>query len=329
MREALRRVPLEPLVRAFFADCRARRLSPRTLEHYAFSIASYRRSLGLDPTAQTLADLDLDPARAWAASLGATRNPASVGNAIAGLKVFSSWLVREDHLRTDPLRAFRKPRTRPPVVRPLSLDQARLLIDAAPAEYRIVLECLLDTGLRLSEAVGLRVGDVGEGHLRVLGKGGRERVVPCGVSLEAALRRYLSRGRPRPVRSATEALFLTRRGAPIGAKAVQVVLRRLGRELGLVGVRVSPHTIRHTMATEYLRLGGGELALQRILGHADLAMVGRYAEISGADLVRRHAEMSPLDACLERRRGGDPATHRADPPARRAGRARLAARAAG
>lgn len=155
MREPPRRVPLDPLVASFLADCRARRLSPRTLEHHSWSIRSYRSSLATEPGVQTLADIDSERARSWAVGLADHRTPASIGNAIAGLKVFSHWLVAEDHLRVDPLARVRKPRSEPPLVRPLSRTQSLALLTAAPRPLRALLTLLLDTGLRISEATSL------------------------------------------------------------------------------------------------------------------------------------------------------------------------------
>lgn len=296
MAESPRRLRLDAVAAAFLADCRARQLSPHTLEHYQGSIDSYRRFLGAEPADHVVADLAIDRARAWAASLAVSRTPASVGDAIAGLKVFSHWLVNEGLIRSDPLAQLRKPRAPAPLIRPFERDQMAVLLRAAPPHLAIVLRLLLDTGLRISEALALRVEDVRDGSIHVRhGKGDRERVVPYGRTFDAALRRYLNRERRFPVRDPHEALFLNTRGDPLMPKAVAQALRRIGLERGINGVRVSPHTFRHTFATEFLRNGGGELALQRALGVADLAMVRRYAEVTSVDLAAAHALASPLD----------------------------------
>lgn len=296
MPESPRRLRLDGVAAAFLADCRARQLSPHTLEHYRGSIDSFRRFLGPKPGGHVVADLAIDGARAWAAALAATRSPGSVGDAIAGLKVFSHWLVTEGLVRSDLLGQLRKPRAQAPLIRPFERDQMAILLRAAPPHLAIVLRLLLDTGLRISEALALRIEDVRDGIVYVRhGKGDRERVVPYGRSLDAALRRYLNRERRFPVRDPHEPLFLNTRGDPLRPKAVAQALRRIALEHRISGVRVSPHTFRHTFATEFLRNGGGELALQRALGVADLSMVRRYAEVTNVDLTAAHAVASPLD----------------------------------
>ena len=305
MRESPRRLPLDRVQAAFLADCRARHLSPKTLEHYEASLRSYRRFVGPDTATQVVVDLELGRARAWATSLADRRSPASVGNAIAGLKVFSHWLVAEDYLRTDPLGRLRKPRTQPPVIRPLARDQGLALLAASTPHLRPVLMLLLDTGLRISEATALRVADVRGGVIHVrCGKGGRERLVPAGRQLQAAIDRYLSRGRASRIRSDQDPLFLNARGDPLTAASVRQSLRRMGVRLGIEDVRVSPHTLRHTFARQFILNGGGELALQQLLGHSDLTQVRRYVALDETDLAGIHAAASPLDRWTSRVRTG-------------------------
>lgn len=306
MRESPQRIPLDRPVDAFLADCRARRLSPRTLEHYGGSIASYRRWLGTPIDCQVLADIELERARAWAASLADRRSPASIGNAIAGLKVFTRWLVAEDHLRTDPLARLRKPRTVAPPIRPMDEDHVRALLGTMPRSMRALVIVLLDTGLRISEALDLRIDDVGPGFIRVRhGKGGRERLVPFGKVADATLRRYLSKERRVPVVSGSDRVFLNDRGGPLRPEVVRRAMRAAGRASGVDGIRVSPHTLRHTFARAFIVNGGGELALQQILGHRDLSMVRRYVALAGSDLAAIHAGASPMDrwSDLATRRG--------------------------
>ncbi|MCY7419706.1 MAG: tyrosine-type recombinase/integrase [Chloroflexi bacterium] len=250
MRESPRRVPLDRVVETFLADCRARRLSPRTLEHCAGSITSYRRSLAPHVgTPQTLSDLDLEQARRWSESLADRRSPASIGNAIAGLKVFSRWLVTEGHLRTHPLARLRKPRSEPPLILPLSRPQALALLGAARRDMRLLLMLLLDSGLRTSESTSLAVRDVNDGFVHVRhAKGRRERLVPYEREVDLKMRRYLTRDRPRPVRTPDEPVFLNRQGGVLRPEVVRRSMKGLGVALGMEGVRVSPHTLRHTFA---------------------------------------------------------------------------------
>ena len=296
MREHPRRRPLGAVVAAFLSDCEARGLSPRTVEQYAWSITSYRGHLGGDADAQVLAQLEPEAARAWAASLRATRRPASVASAIRGLKVLGAWCVREGHVSADPLARLRVPRVPEPLILPLDGRRVARLLAAASPTLRCAMAIMVDTGIRAAELCGLRVEDVLDGQLRIrVAKGGRERLVPFGRTVAAELRRYVTRGRPGPIEDADEPLLLGTNGAGLTPHALGAGMRRLGRRLGISDVRVSPHTLRHTFAREYLLNGGGELALQRTLGHRSLDMVRRYAYLTDIDLGDIHRDASPLD----------------------------------
>ncbi len=296
LREHPRRRSLDQVVDAFLADCRARNLCARTLEHYGWAIGSFRASLAAEPADQVLADLEPAAARAWIVGLGRTRKAVSVRSAVRGLKVLGSWCVREGHLPADPLGTVRLPRAAPALIIPLSGDQVAALMDAGSPLLRIAVAILADTGVRAGELCGITVDDVREGFLRIrIAKGGRERLVPYGAGTAAELERYVTRDRPAPLRHPDEPLLLLPSGVPLTSHQLGALMRRTGRRLGIRGVRVSPHTLRHTFAIEFLRNGGGELALQKALGHRSLDMVKVYAELTEIDLLAAHAGASPLD----------------------------------
>jgi len=158
---------------------------------------------------------------------------------------------------------------------------------------------LLDTGLRLSEALGLREKDVDleRGSVTVMGKGSVERCVGMSFTLCGELARYLrvrdaaleQIGRPE-----SPWIFPNDVGGRLCSKTMQQRVRRYGDEAGIEGVRVSPHTLRHTYAVNFVRKGGDPFTLQRILGHRSLEMTRRYCELAEADVVERQRQFSPL-----------------------------------
>jgi site-specific recombinase XerD len=294
-------------VAAFVAACRAAVLSERTIEFYLEALNSYRAFAGGALVDLTLADLQLDRARAWLADfVQRGRKPATVAARARALRVFSHWTVTDRFVRTDPLENLKVPKIPRTIVETFTADQMTALIAAAPAPLAITLKIFIDTGVRLGEATGLRISDVGDGQLRVLGKGGDERAVPYGRTLDAALRRYLTRERPDTLTEPGDPLLLGHDGRPLSDDAIYQAMSRLGRRLRMTGVRVSPHTCRHTFAITFLRNRGNVFALQRILGHSDLAMVRRYSELAEGDVTAEHALASPLDhlAAQGRRSGG-------------------------
>lgn len=304
-----RRHRFDAVVAAFVAACRAQVLSERTIEFYLEGLDSYRAFAGADEGDLTLADVDLGTARAWLADFVARgRKPATVAARARALRVFSHWIVTDDYVRTDPLERLKVPAIPRTIVATFTPDQMSELLAAAPAPLAMAVRILLDSGLRLGEATGLRISDVGDGQLRVLGKGGDERAVPYGRTLDAALRHYLTRERPDHLTQPGDPLLLGRDGRPLTDAAIYRGMRRLGSRLRMSGVRVSPHTCRHTFAISFLRNRGNVFALQKILGHSDLAMVRRYAELAEGDVSAEHALASPLDhlAARGRRSGGRP-----------------------
>lgn len=275
----------------FLADCLARNLSPRTIEQYEWSLRKFSSSL---PALPALADLAPSTVRPWVSSLSATRSPSSVRSALRALKVFSAWLVRDGYTSADPLATVRLPKVPEPLVAPLSSGQVSALLRVGSPLLRACVALLVDTGLRSSEFCRLRVEDVRERFLLVFGKGGHERLVPYGETATAELTRYVRRVRP-PIRQSDEALFLLRSGHPLTPHHLGQLMRHAGDRARITGVRVSPHTLRHTFAIEFLRNGGGELALQKALGHSSLDMVRTYAKLTEVDLANVHASASPLD----------------------------------
>lgn len=158
---------------------------------------------------------------------------------------------------------------------------------------------LLDTGVRLSEALGLRLEDVDleAGTLKLLGKGSKERIVGFSPTLERHLRRYLPRrdtalkriGQPE-----CPWLFPNQNGGKGASKGFQMRLKRYGDQAGMTRVRVSPHTFRHTFALWFVRKGGSPFHLQKILGHTSLDISRRYCELTNIDAITKQQELSPL-----------------------------------
>jgi site-specific recombinase XerD len=239
--------------------------------------------------------------RSWLEALKRTRRPTSLRSALRPLKVFSAWCVRQGYLRTDPLATIGLPKAPVPLIVPFDRAQTVGLMAAASPVLRAAVAVLVDTGLRASELCGLRVADVRAGYLFVHGKGGYERLVPYGSACARELRAYVARARGEP-RRLDEPLLLLECGQQLTPHRLGELMRAAAARAGIRGVRTSPHTLRHTFAIEFLRNGGGELALQKALGHRSLEMVRRYAELSALDVGQVHRSASPLDCWVTRQR---------------------------
>lgn len=156
-------------------------------------------------------------------------------------------------------------------------------------DYTLML-LLLETGIRVSELVSIRLSDIymKDGQIRIHGKGAKQRLVPFQSQFRNVLRQYLQFRGSVP----TDALFITVDDHAISKRYVQDLLQRYGEAAHIEDVRVSPHTFRHTMAKFYILAGGDIFSLQRILGHSSLETVRIYVELFSTDVQTQHKKFS-------------------------------------
>ncbi len=278
-----------------------RGLSRRTLDAYGRDLASFLRFL-IGRGVRRVTDIDTAGVRAHLVALADRGLSArSQARALAAIRSFLRFLVREGPLAADPAARLRI--RRPPARLPRALatgEMTSLLAQPKDTERRglrdrALLELLYACGLRVSEAVGLRGPQVNltAGFVTVLGKGGKERVVPLGRPARAALEAYLERGRPLLLRGrASPFVFLGPAGRPLTRQAVWKLVRRRGLAAGL-GRRVSPHALRHTFATDLLSGGADLRIVQTLLGHVDIGTTQIYTHVAPGRLREVHRRHHP------------------------------------
>ena len=295
--EALRKSWLDSLAHE-------RRASPHTLRAYGDDVA---RFLGFQAghtggavTQKTLAKLSPADIRAFithrrSEGLGA----GGVQRAIAAVRSFYKFLATEGILENAAPRAVRTPRVHRALPRPLSVDDAARTVEQAGAHDvewlgardAALLTLLYGAGLRISEALALKRGDVPLGAtLTVLGKGRKERSVPVLPVVAASLAAYAAKipftGPP------ASPLFLSRRGKPMSAREAQGLMQMLRGRLGLPE-RATPHALRHSFATHVLQGGGDLRAVQELLGHASLSTTQIYTAIDARQLLETYSAAHP------------------------------------
>jgi integrase/recombinase XerC len=256
--------------------------------------------------AQDPADLDLRALRAWLASLTRSGQARStVARRAAAARTFCAWATRTGRMPTDPslrLASPRRDRTLPGVLR---ADEAGQLLNVAAVEAddgdpvhlrdRAALELLYASGIRVGELVALDVDDVDleRRTVRVLGKGGKERVVPFGVPAAAAVSAWLGDGRPRLATARSgPALLLGRRGRRADQRQVREAVHRLVAHVPGAD-DVGPHGLRHSAATHLLEGGADLRAVQELLGHATLATTQVYTHVSVERLRATYEQAHP------------------------------------
>jgi integrase/recombinase XerD len=291
----------EEALRAFSFYCESKNLSPQTSDWYSRRLRAFldwARNRELLPE-----KVDAQHLREYLLSL--THKPPTVNGYLRALRAFFSYLHREGCLPQNPAKGLEPQRELRAVFPTFSPEQLRKLLSACNRktfcglrDYTLIL-LFADTGLRVSEVLGLRFQDIdlGEGLLLVNGKGRKQRQVPMGAQLKREFWRYLA---ARGDLAGQDLVFVSRTGERLSRTDCAKALRRLGRKAKLQGVRVSPHTFRYTFATMWLRSGGDLFTLQRILGHSSLEMVRRYAQQVVTDLQDKHRIHSPVDRLVRR-----------------------------
>ncbi len=294
---------LDAAVDAFLQHAAVERgLAPRTLEAYGRDLARFVRYLtGLG--VERVSALERRHLTGFIEALAAEGlAPRSRTRMLVALRRFVRFQLATGRLKVDPSDGIASPRLGRTLPRLLRPEESAALLAAASGEDalalrdRAMLEALYGGGLRVSELVDLPRAalDARAGVLRVFGKGRRERLVPLGEPALAAVARYLEAARSELARAArrpSEALFLTRRGAPMTRQHFFERLRQYAVRAGIPRERVSPHVLRHAFATDLLEGGADLRAVQAMLGHADLATTQIYTHVSRSrlrELVERH-----------------------------------------
>ncbi len=228
--------------------------------------------------------------------------PASQRRLIAALRRFYLHLVAEGVRSTDPTLRLELPPPPQRFPKTLSESQVEALLNAPDVAEslglrdRAMLETLYASGLRVSELVNLRIFELGlnEGVVRVLGKGGKERLVPLGEVAADWITRYLAESRPALLAGrATDALFVTVRGSAMTRQMFWNLVKRYALAAGIPAERISPHTLRHAFATHLLNHGADLRVVQLLLGHADISTTQIYTHVARERLKTLHATHHP------------------------------------
>jgi integrase/recombinase XerD len=272
-----------------------RGLAPRTLEAYGRDLRAFLaclRANGVrEPRRIGRADVVGYLESLESRGVGAR----SRARALVAVRRFARFLIATGVLRADPVEGVLSPRLPRALPKRLLPAEVEALLAAAEPDTplglrdRAMLELAYGAGLRVGELVALPLAalDRRAGLLRVLGKGRRERLVPVGEPALDALDAWLRSGRPRLLRrarAATDAVFLSERGAPMTRQNFFARLRGLALRAGLPRERVSPHVLRHAFATDLLEGGADLRAVQAMLGHADLATTQIYTHVTRSRL---------------------------------------------
>ena len=299
--------------------------SPETIENYRSVLARFIEWLFAEEVTDT-EQLTVAHLREWVSYLQKTPtkwrgklSDSSVRMYASYTQIFCRWLEHEEIIMKPVTTRFKLPRVEKKLIPTFTPDEVERLLMACEEgdrrkprlrkalsyRNRAIVTVLIDTGIRLSELVGLRLCDIDRdlSVLNVRRKGNKWQQVPVSRDGFKPLHEYLTKHRPflaasggRIVARKEDAVFLADDGEPLTNAGVSKLFTRLRERTGIDGKRVSPHNCRRYMATTQLWMGRSPLDVQRQMGHTTLAMTNHYASLTTEHLRKSHERFSPLHA---------------------------------
>lgn len=281
----------------FLDFCRTKNLSHNTVGWYRLRLNYCARELekkDRTPENTTLSDL-----REMVSTSLSHLSVITTNHTITAVKTFFKFLTEEGHIKLSPAVRLEKVKGPRKLIDTFTEEQIEALLNVPSLRRfsgirdKTLMMLLLDTALRIGEATNIRLDDINwtSSYIKVMGKGAKERIVPFGRIVKAQLKTYLERRGDLDI----DYLFVGEFGEKFSIKQAQDNISGYGKRAGVTGVRVSPHTFRHTAALFYLRSGGDAFTLQRLLGHTSLDTVKLYINLANDDLQRSHILHSPMD----------------------------------
>jgi len=281
-----------------------RRVSPRTLRAYESDLKQFGSFLTADGKREAPSgpeQIDTLAVRGFVARLSRDGlRKSSISRKLSAVRSFLRHALREGRIEFNPAEQLASPRVPKGLPRDLTVDEIFNLLehiqgdDVAAIRDLAILELLYATGLRVGELTSLSLDDADLANriVRVLGKGGKERLVPFGGKATHAMKRWVERSRELRVKTGEVAVFLNLRGGRLTDRSVRRILSRRLNEAA-IRTRVSPHALRHSFATHLLGAGADLRAIQELLGHASLSTTQRYTHVSTDALMRIYDKAHP------------------------------------
>ena len=227
-------------------------------------------------------------------------SPRSSARKLTTIRMFYRFLNAEDYIKDNPTLLVELPKGISRLPKAISLEMVDMLLAAPDTKKplglrdKAMLEILYATGLRVSELVSLKVGDVNldVGYLMAYGKGSKERIVPIGESAQIWVKDYILNARSRLCKGHSECLFTNRSGKGLSRQGFWKIIKSYARR-AKINISITPHTLRHSFATHLLERGADLRSLQMMLGHADISTTQIYTHVTTARLKEIHKKYHP------------------------------------
>ena len=292
--------PIQPLIDRFLDHLKfERRVSDHTVSAYRIDLLRLQE-FAVQRKIQNIARLAPPQARLFAAGLRHLNlSSRSIARTLSATRSFYKFLIREGEGKTNPFEGISTPRGERKLPRTLNIEQAAQLVMITPDSDltfrdRAILELLYSSGLRLSEIERSNVCDIdlADKTMTILGKGGKTRIVPVGRYAITAIKSWLQRRQALVSNIEEKALFVSRFGDRLGARAIQKRVEYWARRQGL-DRSVHPHMLRHSFASHLLESSSDLRAVQELLGHSDISTTQVYTHLDFQHLAKVYDKAHP------------------------------------
>lgn len=272
-------------------------LSPNTLDAYRRDILKFRNYL--EEHEKKVTNFKRDDLVSFIDKLRNSGNQAStLARHIASLRGFCKFLLIEGIIKEDPIENLSTPKGWKRIPKIIGIEEVSALLSTPEGQKlslrdRAMLATIYASGLRASEVVNIKTGDINfeGGFMRIKGKGSKERVVPINDAAMATIVDYIKESRPRILKKRTsEYLFLAKGGKPMTRQRLWQLIKKYSAGLS---IEISPHTLRHCFASHLLDGGADLRALQKMLGHSDISTTQIYTKVTPERLRKVHKEHHP------------------------------------
>ena len=292
--------PIQPLIDRFLDHLKfERRVSDHTVSAYRIDLLRLQE-FAVQRKIQNIARLAPPQARLFAAGLRHLNlSSRSIARTLSATRSFYKFLIREGEGKTNPFEGISTPRGERKLPRTLNIEQAAQLVMITPDSDltfrdRAILELLYSSGLRLSEIERSNVCDIdlADKTMTILGKGGKTRIVPVGRHAITAIKSWLQRRQALVSNVEEKALFVSRSGNRLGARAIQKRVEYWAKRQGL-DRSVHPHMLRHSFASHLLESSSDLRAVQELLGHSDISTTQVYTHLDFQHLAKVYDKAHP------------------------------------
>jgi integrase/recombinase XerC len=276
-----------------------KRYSPKTVEAYKTDLYNFFYKMDFSMSAENIGEIKPSEIRSWVLELmDENRSPRTINRKLSALNGFFKYMIRERIIDSNPVNKIKSPKEKKRL--PVFLEEKRLnnylnIINDIKDNYfsirdQTIIELLYATGIRREELINIKIKDISDNCIKVMGKGRKERLIPLTHNIAFWLQQLMSKRRE--ISQKNEYVFLTNKGEKMYPNFVYRLIKHKLTEAGFTGKK-SPHVMRHTFATHMLNNGADLNSIKTVLGHSSLAATQVYTHTTFEDLKRIHNKAHP------------------------------------